>query len=1750
MTSRYYQTSKHTDETLLEYLYRLNVAGMRAKIHYADGSPEEKRDHVELFINTLGSQDQELASRLTLMEVPDATTLEKKLRARQRGLAHQMKTLFGSNKFRQKPPATTPSPSRAVHAVHMATDEYDSEREEYASDDQLCEQGRDEEDRARLFVTDNAPPGENPRREFDSGNARLDRPKCQHCGSRRHAEGDCWSLLTCQKCAGKHPTDQCLQACKACGDVHEAGKCTLEEFFNQLRQWFDPQKHAGAEVPILDTTFAREVGCLIDTSVTQECVGIRDETYFTIGKIRIEITLAGDLVYYADLWVGDLVGQHAILGMDFMVPAGVRIDAADGTACLPDEVRIHLIGRQPLYRSKMPAVNIPSLTRIAVGDSYDVPLRPEKMAPKLWVTRGVTWVASVTKARVGCRTYFRVTNVGVKTDILDTHTTIAWWTPVDAVPRAFGFVQPGSRKYDEWQNLAYGATAEVNDGELFQAPEIPMTEQREYQDPKSILRRTETEVETGSERRGSVMMTTAVERGSTGGLKKMMETRDAGVLKSEPAGSPATKTSDNVEAPDLKLEDIPEYENADAEVILHESSELFTEDLEAEMAVLPEIPLTADVKIEDLKVGRPADVEPEEAAGMEERLRNALPPAAKGVACDINVGNARPIAQRVRKISSQFREKLADLIRGLISARMVRASKSPWASPFVIIVKENGVDIRLCVDYRLVNSLTQLIIYPMPLVTDLLEDLDKYKWYCSLDMTSGFWVVPMTDRARLISAFITPFGLFEWLHTPFGLCNAPRIYQRLIDNALYGFWKLSPTGDTRDVFNDGDPAKPGTRSVLEWHLSISVEKSEWGVSRVAYLGHEVSEFGLGAKPKNLESLVTLEFPRTLKGLQSFLGSLNYFHRFIPEFAIYATVLYSLSERDFGEYVTDPKARNQGKWVHAKRAFETLRAKIATTPMLRHFDAGKQPVVILYASDWAISAVLAQEDDGMYMPVKFTSRTLKPNELNYNITVNEILALLRVLNDGYTMLVGKTIRVLTRHTTLGWLFRTKAIHERGKEILGTLAACITPRAHVDTTLEEIAPRKRIPRTTTIPVPKIGSAERLHVVSFDASARVKQEGGAFSAIVWELPNWDVVRAALGYAEDIMVNEAEYRVNRTTTTRKPDVLQELVVQRIRLDRVRVAQEEELWISNLKQFLEGNIGELSKREVRDCVKLASQYEVGESGLPYYHVRGNESAEDRDVIMKLVVPETFRDDILHHYHASLEDRERKTDDPRESPGNIVATYPFQVIAMDHIPSLPASHKGNTELLVWVDLFTGFVIEKASTSRTAQTVAESYEEAVNCRFGASEAIRHHREPGFMSDFFRAINRLMGQRQRATLAYRPQANGAAERMVQTITRTIKMYIADVEQRDWDEYAERLTYTLNTAHKPVVGDCEFNAITRSPEHKRWSSSARLSKSGPDVTTNGRRSTRSPRDPKSGSILTASSPVTRALAHMWHGPFRVAELVNTYAARLETSDTPYQLFPIVHLSKLKPVREFPSRPELRLTVPLDERFDYDEELLPEDSWEARELDDGIYEVERILNVREGRVTRYGRATREFKVKWKGYPDASWVDELDLNFGGLLYDFLRQRTVDATTGTGVGGVDTEVAPGVDAAVVGVVEAAVNIAADVGVEDDANDPPGFEGEGVVTGFAAEDDADDTTGVEVTGVGATDVVVDDVVVVGVAGRVDDLRVEDRRDARAEAPDRVVSDVGGCPVTGSSAQTRGQRVTYATSDLATNSRLSE
>jgi hypothetical protein len=160
MASKYFHTTRNPEESPLDYLYRLNVAAIWAKIHYEDGTKEEKREHVEMFINTLGSQGEELASHLTLMEVSDAETLENKLRAHQRALTQQKKTHFGSGRFRQTTATPTP-PARAVHAVQTVAGDPDPERDETnTTHNEMCDHDCDDGERAGLLVLGRTPQAE------------------------------------------------------------------------------------------------------------------------------------------------------------------------------------------------------------------------------------------------------------------------------------------------------------------------------------------------------------------------------------------------------------------------------------------------------------------------------------------------------------------------------------------------------------------------------------------------------------------------------------------------------------------------------------------------------------------------------------------------------------------------------------------------------------------------------------------------------------------------------------------------------------------------------------------------------------------------------------------------------------------------------------------------------------------------------------------------------------------------------------------------------------------------------------------------------------------------------------------------------------------------------------------------------------------------------------------------------------------------------------------------------------------------------------------------------------------------------------------------------------------------------------------------------------------------------------------------------------------------------------------------------
>ncbi|KAG3181215.1 hypothetical protein PC128_g15232 [Phytophthora cactorum] len=479
---------------------------------------------------------------------------------------------------------------------------------------------------------------------------------------------------------------------------------------------------------------------------------------------------------------------------------------------------------------------------------------------------------------------------------------------------------------------------------------------------------------------------------------------------------------------------------------------------------------------------------------------NALPLPAYGVVCDTDTQGHVPIKQRSRRVPLRYLGKLYELLRALLRAGLIVFLDSPWASSIVIVMQKNDQDIRLCIDCKMVNAITAIMEYAMPLVDDLLTDLECYLWFCSLDAASDFWAIMMTLRARKVSAFVCALGHFEWLRMPFGLNNAPMIYQHMIDNALWGF--VQPKGgwlkysemmrlaeaqakERRATSNEGcfqtkfeadreasvetDPVLQlvnspvadmfatgkldesslvpvfGRRSFVDdicfggedfdsclatldrlltrfvqcW-ISISFTKSIFCQPKVDFLSHEISPEGIKADSKKLAAITELSFPTSKRGLQPFLGALDYYSRFIQDFEVYGAVLYQLKEEDFGP-------RSDLSVVQS--AFEALQTKVAKAPILKHFDRTKEVHVMLFANEWALSTTLMQEHEGKQHPVRFLGRVLKESEMNYHPAEKEVLALLLLLKTYYMHLAGKTLHVYTRFSTLEWAHKSKSLFGR-------------------------------------------------------------------------------------------------------------------------------------------------------------------------------------------------------------------------------------------------------------------------------------------------------------------------------------------------------------------------------------------------------------------------------------------------------------------------------------------------------------------------------------------------------------------------------------------------------------------------------------------------------------------------------------------------------------------------------------------------
>ncbi len=386
-----------------------------------------------------------------------------------------------------------------------------------------------------------------------------------------------------------------------------------------------------------------------------------------------------------------------------------------------------------------------------------------------------------------------------------------------------------------------------------------------------------------------------------------------------------------------------------------------------------------------------------------------------------------PVTQKPYKYSRAEQDYLVEQIKMLIEAGLIRPSKSPWMSPVVLIKKKDGT-LRLCIDFRRLNDVTVKDAYPLPNVDQIISSMSGCKFFTSLDVQSAFWNVRVAERDVYKTAFAVPgIGHFEWLRMPFGLINASSTFQRLIDKVLENIKFAKAYIDDVIVFSRSweehlEHLNVVLDRLLASGLKLKLKKCIFAASKIAVLGSIVSEAGVHPDPEKLVAIKDLPAPHDVSGIRRFMGMVNYYSQFIPDFARMSAPLHKLTRK--GEaFVWDE---------HCRHSFEQLKAALCSDPVLRLPDWEKDFHIHTDWSKEAIGAVLSQQDEssGMLMPVAYAGRVLSDCESRYPPVEGECLAIVWAMHQKFRHYIHmRKVHLHTDQAPLAWLKKARMTNSK-------------------------------------------------------------------------------------------------------------------------------------------------------------------------------------------------------------------------------------------------------------------------------------------------------------------------------------------------------------------------------------------------------------------------------------------------------------------------------------------------------------------------------------------------------------------------------------------------------------------------------------------------------------------------------------------------------------------------------------------------
>jgi transposase InsO family protein len=392
----------------------------------------------------------------------------------------------------------------------------------------------------------------------------------------------------------------------------------------------------------------------------------------------------------------------------------------------------------------------------------------------------------------------------------------------------------------------------------------------------------------------------------------------------------------------------------------------------------------------------------------------------------IELTSNAPIYYRPYRLSHSERNQVKEVVDELMRSDIVEDSSSPFASPVLLVKKKTG-DVRLCIDYRAVNKVTVKDHYPIPLIDDQIDRMNDKIYFTSLDLRSGYYQVELDADSRNKTAFITPDGHYQFKRMPFGLCNAPSLFQRLINVVLGNLRYTTAMAYLDDIIIPSQTVDEGLlklKSVLsalrDAGLTLRLDKCFFCMRRIEYLGFEISNLGIEPGRRKLKSIELFATPVDVKGVRSFMGLASYFRRFIRGFALITKPLTDLLGKN-SEFIWEQKQID---------AFNEIKLSLQSSPVLSVYNPESFTELHTDACAIGLGAVLLQKQkDGKMHPISYYSRKTTKDEAKYHSYELEALAIVAALERFRVYLLGIEFVIRTDCNSLKMLANKRDLSPR-------------------------------------------------------------------------------------------------------------------------------------------------------------------------------------------------------------------------------------------------------------------------------------------------------------------------------------------------------------------------------------------------------------------------------------------------------------------------------------------------------------------------------------------------------------------------------------------------------------------------------------------------------------------------------------------------------------------------------------------------